>query len=83
MENNNWLLVTLIIISILFWRDHHNLKNKLELIQSSFEDIESELSFTDDALEEANSNIEDAKSYAWSSYNDMGYALDNLETVNP
>ena len=35
------------------------------------------------ALDEANSNIEDAQSYAWSSYDEMGDALDNLTTVNP
>ncbi|MDO8558627.1 MAG: hypothetical protein Q7S09_05635 [bacterium] len=31
-------------------------------------------------LDDANSGIEEAKSYAWSSYEDMSWALDNLET---
>jgi hypothetical protein len=34
-----------------------------------------------DALEQANSNIEDAKYYSGESYEDMEYALDSLETV--
>lgn len=35
-----------------------------------------------ESLEQANSNIEDAKGYAWNSYEEMGEALDNLETVS-
>lgn len=33
-------------------------------------------------IEEANSMIEDAKYYAWESYDEMGDALDNLGTVD-
>ncbi len=36
-----------------------------------------------DALDLANSNINDAKAYAWESYEDMGDALDYLEEVYP
>jgi hypothetical protein len=35
-----------------------------------------------DNIDQANSNIEDAKSSAWSDYDEMGSALDNLETVD-
>ncbi|MFA5778439.1 MAG: hypothetical protein WC870_03075 [Candidatus Paceibacterota bacterium] len=33
-------------------------------------------------VEEANNQIGDAQGYAWSSYNEMGEALDNLYEVN-
>lgn len=36
-----------------------------------------------DALEQANNNIDDAKGYKWNDYEDMGYALDSLDTVEP
>ncbi len=42
---------------------------------------EDELQENQDMLEQANSNIEDARYYAWESYDEMGEALDNLETV--
>lgn len=67
MENNNWVFIVLIIISIWFWRDHHNLKNQLEQSQDEFASSQDELYSYQDALEQANSNIEDAQSYAWSS----------------
>ena len=72
--NHKWLVIALVVVSILFWRDHHNLGNQLEATQD-------ELAAYEDALDQANSNIEEAQWYAWSSYDDMGYALDNLETV--
>ena len=74
MHNNTWLYISLIALSILFWRGQHNLRGQLELSRD-------ELSSCEDYLDQANSNIEDAQSYAWSSYEEMGYALDNLETV--
>ncbi len=53
------------------------------------EDLESQLSDYQDALSEANSNIEtvnnnidDAKWYAWESYDEMGEALDSLDPVD-
>lgn len=76
MENNNWVFGILIILSIWFWRDHHKLKNQVESLQS-------ELAYTESALDQANSNIEEAQSWAWGSYDDMGMALDDLETVQP
>lgn len=53
------------------------------------EELENKVSDYQTALEEANSNIEDANSgirkakwYAWESYEDMGDALDSLDTVD-
>ncbi len=74
-DNNNWILTILVVLLILAWSKQH--KAKVEIAR-----LHSQVSSYEDKLEEANSNIEDAQSYAWSSYDDMGYALDNLETVN-
>lgn len=76
MGNNNWLVIVLIVLSIWFWRDHRNLENQLA-------ESQDELSSYQDALDQANSNIEDANLYAWESYEEMGEALDNLEIVEP
>jgi len=46
-------------------------------------ELDNKVNSYSDALDQANSSIDDAKGYAWSSYDDMGYALDNLETVEP
>ena len=83
MENNHWVFVVLVFLAIWFWREHHNLKNLLAESQDELSSCEDESLSYQDALDQANSNIEDAQSYAWSSYEDMGYALDNLEIVNP
>lgn len=77
MKNNNgWFFIVLIILLIWFWRDHRNLENKLEETQDELYEYQY-------ALGQANSNIEDARWYAWESYDDMGYALENLETIEP
>lgn len=89
-ENNKWLIIVLIILSIWFWRDHHNLKkqlaetqNELSYCKDSLDESENNLNQCSESLDQVNSNIEDAQSSAWSSYEDMGDAIDNLETVNP
>ncbi len=81
--NNNWAVIGLVVISLLFWRDHHKLTNQIDSLNDEVSSLESEKNSYSDALDEANSNIEDAQSYAWSSYEEMGDALDNLSTVNP
>ena len=48
-----------------------------------YEETYDDLNRYEEALEMANSNIDEAKGYAWSSYEDMGYALDALDTVEP
>ncbi len=45
-------------------------------------DYETSLEEANNNIEEANSIIEDAQGSAWSSYEDMGDALDNLSTVD-
>ena len=85
MENKTssfWFIV-LIIVSIWFYRDYQKLNTKIDNLNDEIASLEDERNSYEDALDQANSNIEDAQSYAWSAYHDMGYALDNLETVNP
>jgi len=82
-KGNGWIFILLVILSIWFWKDHHNLTSRVESLQDEVADLDNKANSYSDALDQANSNIEDAQSYAWSSYDDMGYALDNLETVEP
>lgn len=78
-----WLFVVLIIFSIWFWRDHHKLTGQIQTLQDEVYELDNKVNSYSDALDQANSNIDDANGYAWSSYDDMGYTLDNLETVEP
>lgn len=82
-KGKGWIFILLVILSIWFWRDHRNLTSQVESLQDEVADLDDKTNSYSDALDQANSNIEDAQSYAWSSYDDMGYALDNLETVEP
>lgn len=77
------LFVILIILSIWFWKDHHKLTIEIKTLQNRIYELDSKVTSYSDALDQANSNIDDAKLYAWSSYYDMGYVLDNLESVEP
>lgn len=49
---------------------------------NAYDESESRIQDYKDALEQANTNIDDAKYSAWESYEEMGDALDGLETVN-
>lgn len=92
MENNQQTLVIILVIALVIavfrtpkyedfsakeWSDRYY------ACQSNLSDTEDELGDYEYALNRANSSIEDAKSYAWESYYDMGEALDYLETVDP
>ena len=72
---NNWAITILIIICIWISIKNGNLKSDIERLR----DETYECTY---ALGQANSNIEEAKWYAWESYEDMGYALESLETVD-
>ena len=82
-SGNSWFWIVSIILAIWFWHDHSSLTGQVELLQNQVADLDSQVSQYSDDLDQANSNIEDAKSSAWSSYDEMGDALDNLETVTP
>lgn len=51
-----------------------DLEEKLEEYQTASEEANNN-------IEEANSIIEEAQGHAWESYQEMGEALENLETV--
>lgn len=95
MEDKSFYSGTIIIIiiaGIWIWSlygDINKLKNENNYLEDSLYGCEASLDDYQSALEEANNNIdeansiiEDTQSYAWSSYQEMGDALDNLYTVN-
>ena len=92
MEENKFgttIFIILIVAGIWLWSDHNRIKeleSQANEYQNQLDDYEYALDEANSNIETANSYIEDAQSYAWSTYDDMGYALDNLEiveTVNP
>lgn len=62
--------------------DYYSLQEENDQLQNQIQDYQDKLSEANGNIEEANSNIEDAKGYAWNNYYDMGYALDDLDTVD-
>lgn len=62
-----------------------NSKEEAGIAQAQCEEVKDEyVSALDEAnlkIEEANNISSDAGGYAWSSYQDMGYALENLSDV--
>ena len=92
MEENGqgWiiaLLVGVLVWAIFFHKDTYEGQtaeewfNAYDYETARNEELENRLSDYQTALEEANNNIDDAKWYAWESYEDMGDALDSLDTV--
>lgn len=62
-----------------------NLREEVYMAESQCEEVKSEyvlaLGEANLKIDEANDIISDANGYAWSSYQDMGYALENLSDV--
>ncbi|OGZ67096.1 MAG: hypothetical protein A3D35_01540 [Candidatus Staskawiczbacteria bacterium RIFCSPHIGHO2_02_FULL_34_9] len=75
------LIITVVWISFLYG-DIKELKSEIDSSNYLYDNCSNRLIDYQDALQEANYNIENAQSYAWSSYYDMGYALDDLQTVD-
>ena len=79
------LFIAVIVIGIWLWRNYNMielLKYDLSESQDLIDEYRDALNEANDNIDQANSSIEDAQSYAWSSYEDMGWALDNLETID-
>ena len=89
--HKNWLIYV-VILGILTWflffkEDKYEGQtaeewfNAYDYETARNEELENKLTDYQTALEEANQEIEDAKWYTWESYEDMGNALDGLDTV--
>lgn len=76
--NKNLYLFLFIILSIFLLSniaENSRLKNKIE-------NYDQALNEANDNIEICNSSIENAQGYTWSTYEDMGQALESLETVD-
>lgn len=85
MENESKyriLFFVLLIILIFGWLKYNNLREENATLTDQIDAYQYTLGQANENIDEANSIIEDAQSYAWSSYEEMGDALDNLTTVD-
>ncbi len=80
----NFKVIAILLAIMLFfsYTSGRSLHRKNVILEDRISQYQSALSQANDNIDEANSYIEDAQGYAWSSYDDMGYALDNLSTVS-
>lgn len=84
MENTNHKFFIYFLIAVLFLGTYGymQLQEANERLESLVDDYDYALRQANENIEEANSNIEDAKRYEGESYEDIDYALYNLETVD-
>ncbi len=82
--NKGYKIATFALLVVLFFLYHSYQKSQEEnsRLSSKLYGYISALSEANDNIDQANSMIEDAQSYAWSDYEEMGYALENLSTVD-
>ncbi len=57
-------------------------QEEVDDLNSQIYELESENNRLKETLDQCNSNIEDAQSYVWESYEDMEYALEELQTCD-
>lgn len=76
------VIFVLILLLFILGQKYKTLKSENEDLTNLIDEYDYSLSEANDNIEEANSIIEDAQGYAWSSYEEMGEALDNLTTVD-
>lgn len=84
-EKNNSGWITILVIALIWSLFFHKDKYEGYTAEEWYNQYDEAVGLNDDyqsALEEANYNIEEAKYYSWESYDEMGEALDNLETVS-
>jgi type II secretory pathway component PulM len=81
-KSKNLIILLLIIVVLLLWNDYSKLREENRNNLSKLNDFESSLDDANDNIDQLNSSIDDAKSYTWSNYEDMGSALDDLETID-
>ncbi|MBI4092668.1 MAG: hypothetical protein HY420_01960 [Candidatus Kerfeldbacteria bacterium] len=76
-----------IIIGLVWWALGLNgqlskVKEENLALQQRVSDYSSSLQEANDNIEQANGYIEDAQGYAWATYQEMGDAIDSLQTVD-
>lgn len=76
-----FLVVGLIIAIFAMWNHIDGLNETISGNETTIEEIQASSDRYEEALNQANYNIEEAKFSAWDNYESMGNALDNLETV--
>ena len=87
MQNKKQVIIYVVVVFLaLVWMKQYKTigqqKDAIADYEYSLVRYERALEEANNNIEEANSTIEDAQGSAWSSYEDMGYALDNLYTVD-
>ncbi len=80
-HNRTWVIILVVCLSLL-WYKYDNLKEENSYLRRKLYDYKSALEEANDNIEQVNSYIEEAQGYAWESYEEMGEALDNLQTVD-
>ena len=65
-----------------WYNQYDEVLGEVDNLQSEVEDLQSALQKANNHIEEANSSIDSAKGYAWETYDEMGVALDSLDTVD-
>ena len=90
-SNHQWIIVILVgllIWALFFYKQKYEGQtteewfNDYDYCESRLGEYKDALEEANDNIDEANSKIEDAKGYAWENYEEMGNALENLETVD-
>lgn len=74
-EGGIWLFIIIGVIGWFLWSQHSDIVKLRDALSEANANIDT----ANNTIEELNSQIDDAKSNAWSDYETMGYALDNLE----
>jgi len=77
------LIVGIIISLVIFGSSN---KSNYDVDSACFESLEEykdKLHEANHTIEDLNYKIEEAKSSAWEDYDEMGEALDSLETIDP
>lgn len=74
-HTQSWWVAVLVVVIITLWVKLDNRNERISELEDEFDYCAQQVSYANDAISEA-------KGYAWSDYEDMGYALDNLEEVS-
>lgn len=84
-QSKTIIFIILLVAGVLLWRNHNTIvaqQSEINDYQSQLDDYQNALDEANNNIDEANGYIEDAQGYAWSSYDEMGQALENLTTVD-